>query len=43
VYSDEERPHKKFEYLYAYNKKPRGEDAFQKTGKKALRSRYSVS
>jgi len=36
VYSDEERPHKKFDYLYAYNKKARGEDAFQKTGRKGF-------
>lgn len=33
-YGDEERPHKKFEYQYAYNKQARGEDAFLKTGKK---------
>ena len=35
-YGDEERPHKKFEYQYAYNKGPRGADAFQKTGKKGF-------
>lgn len=32
-YGDEERPNKKFEYQYAYNKKNRGDDRFEKTGK----------
>ena len=35
-FGDEERSNKKFEYQYAYNKKSRGEDKFQKTGKKGF-------
>jgi len=35
-YGDEERPNKKHEYQYAYNKKRRGEDRFEKTGKKGF-------
>ena len=33
AYGDEERPNKKYEYQYAYNKKARGQDKFEKTGK----------
>jgi len=35
-YGDEERPNKKHEYQYAYNWKKRGEDGFEKTGKKGF-------
>jgi len=35
-YGDEERLKEKFEYQYAYNKKKRGEDKFEKTGKKGF-------
>jgi len=35
-YGDEERPNKKFEYQYAYNKKERGQDRFEKTGQKGF-------
>ncbi len=35
-YGDEEKPHHKFEYQYAYNKKARGQDKFVKTGKKGF-------
>jgi esterase/lipase superfamily enzyme len=32
-YSDEEKQNKKFDYLYAYNKKPRTKDRFESRGK----------
>lgn len=32
-YGDEEKPNKKFEYQYAYNKQARGRDRFGKSGK----------
>lgn len=35
-YGDEERSNNKFEYQYAYNKKARGQDHFEKTGKKGF-------
>jgi len=35
-YGDEERPNKRFEYQYSYNKKARGEDNFEKTGKRGF-------
>ena len=35
-YGDEERPNKKFEYQYSYNKKKRGNDKFEKTGKRGF-------
>lgn len=35
-YGDEEKPNNKYDYLYAYNKKKRGEDSFDKTGKRGF-------
>ena len=35
-YGDEERPNKKYEYQYAYNRKNRGEDKFEKSGRKGF-------
>ena len=35
-FSDEERSNKKFEYQYAHNKKKRGQDRFEKKGKKGF-------
>ena len=35
-YGDEEKSNKRFEYQYAYNQKPRGQDKFEKTGKKGF-------
>lgn len=35
-YGDEERPNKKFEYQYAYNRQDRGQDKFEKNGKKGF-------
>ena len=35
-YGDEERSNKKFVYQYSYNMKDRGEDKFEKTGKKGF-------
>ena len=32
-YGDEEKPNKKYDYRYSYNKKPRGQDKFEMTGK----------
>ena len=37
-YSDEEKPNRKFDYLYAYNKKSRGKDKFEKSGKKGFQT-----
>ena len=37
-YGDEERPNNKFEYQYAYNRQARGEDRFEKSGKKGFES-----
>ncbi|TNC81284.1 MAG: hypothetical protein C9356_09260 [Oleiphilus sp.] len=37
-YGDEERPNKKFEYQYAYNRKPRGKDQFEASGKQGFES-----
>ncbi len=35
-YSDEEKRNRKFEYQYEYNEKSRGDDKFEKTGKKGF-------
>ncbi len=35
-YGDEEKPNKKFEYQYSYNKKKRGQDKFEMSGKKGF-------
>jgi esterase/lipase superfamily enzyme len=35
-FGDEEKPNKKFEYQYSYNKKKRGQDRFEKSGKKGF-------
>jgi len=35
-YGDEEKPNRKFEYQYGYNKKSRGIDKFEKSGKKGF-------
>ena len=35
-FSDEERPNKKFEYQYEYNELPRGEDKFEKSGRRGF-------
>jgi esterase/lipase superfamily enzyme len=35
-YGDEERPNRKYEYRYAYNGKKRGEDNFEKSGRKGF-------
>ena len=32
-YGDEEKPNKRYDYQYAYNRKRRGEDGFEKSGK----------
>ncbi len=36
VYGDEEKPNRKFEYQYDYNKKERGSDKFEKSGQKGF-------
>ena len=35
-YGDEEKPNKKFEYQYAYNKQPRGQDRFEQKGREGF-------
>lgn len=35
-YGDEERPNKKYEYQYSYDRKERGEDKFEKSGRKGF-------
>lgn len=35
-YGDEEKPNKKFDYLYSYNNKARKSDKFERTGKKGF-------
>ncbi|GLS92116.1 hypothetical protein GCM10007916_31860 [Psychromonas marina] len=35
-FGDEEKPNKKFDYQYAYNNKKRGQDKFEKYGKKGF-------
>ena len=35
-YGDEEKPNKKFEYQYSYNKKNRGDDKFEQIGKRGF-------
>lgn len=37
-YGDEERINKKFDYRYSYNRKNRGEDQFEKIGKKGFQT-----
>jgi len=35
-FGDEEKPNKKFDYQYSYNEKTRGQDKFEKSGKKGF-------
>ena len=37
-YGDEEKPNNRFEYLYDYNRKQRGKDVFEKSGKKGFQT-----